>query len=172
MGRDKAYLPVSGGILVTRVAGAVKAAAGNVALVGDPERYAALGYPVVADRYPGQGPLGGILTALEEKAAEWNLIVACDMPGLTAGLLAALLDEAERKSLDILLPETEGGMPEPLCAVYHRNALAPMERAFAGGIRKVTAAFDGLRVAPYLVSEVACFKNLNTPEDWAGYAAG
>ncbi len=81
MGRDKAYLPVSGGILVTRVAGAVEAAAGNVALVGDPERYADLGYPVVADRYPGQGPLGGILTALGEKAAEWNLIVACDMPG-------------------------------------------------------------------------------------------
>ncbi len=68
--------------------------------------------------------------------------------GLTAGLLAALLDEAERKSLDILLPETESGMPEPLCAVYHRDALAPLERAFAGGIRKVTAAFDGLRVAP------------------------
>ncbi len=172
MGRDKAYLPVSGGILAARVAEAVKAAAGNVAFVGNPERYAALGYPVVPDRYPGEGPLGGILTALYQSAAEWNLIVACDMPRLTAGFLESLLEAAEGKPLDILFPETEGGVREPLCAVYHRDARAPMERAFLAGIRKVTAAFQGLRVAPYPVPEVAWFTNLNTPEDWAGYAAG
>jgi molybdopterin-guanine dinucleotide biosynthesis protein A len=172
MGRDKAYLPVSGQNLGARVAGAVKAAAGNVVLVGDPERYAALGYPVVPDRYPGEGPLGGILTALHQRAAEWNLVVACDMPGLDAGFLKDLLEVAEHKFLDILLPESKDGMREPLCAVYHREALGPLERAFDGGIRKVTAAFQGLRVEAYPVKEVACFTNLNTPEDWAGYAAG
>lgn len=172
MGRDKAYLPVSGGILGSRVAAAVKAAAGNVAFVGDPARYAALGYPVIADRYPGEGPLGGILTALHQTAAEWNLVVACDMPGLAAGFLNDLLQAAERKSLDILLPETEDGMREPLCAVYHGDALATLERAFEAGIRKVTAAFPGLRVEAYPVNEVTYFQNLNTPEDWAGYAAG
>ncbi len=172
MGRDKAYLPVSGGILAARVAEAVKAAAGNVAFVGDPQRYAALGYPVVADLYPGEGPLGGILTALAQSTADWNLVAACDMPGLTPGFLEVLLEAADGKPLDVLVPETNGGMPEPLCAVYHRDARAPMERAFQAGIRKVTAAFQGLRVAPYPVPDMTCFTNLNTPEDWAGYAAG
>ena len=33
---------------------------------------------------------------------------------------------------------------EPLCAVYHQRARQPIYAAFASGIRKVTAAFDGL----------------------------
>ena len=172
MGRDKAYLPFSGEPLASRVAQTVKNAAGSVTLVGSPERYGELGYPVTADLYPGEGPLGGIVTALRHSKAEWNLMVACDLPGLTTEFLQELLDTAERKPLDLLIPKTEHGRLEPLCAVYHRNALAELERAFAGGTRKVTAAFEGLRVETYPVRESAHFQNLNTPEDWARYAAG
>ena len=64
MGRDKALLPFRGGALAQSVARAVSATAGSVTLVGDPERYGGLGYAVIADIYPGEGPLGGILTAL------------------------------------------------------------------------------------------------------------
>ena len=154
------------------MAAAVLAAAGNVTLVGDPERYTALGYPVVADRYPGEGPLGGILTALYQQSAEWNLVVACDMPAVTTALLAALLSAAEQQSVEILIPETAHRLRDPLCAVYHRDSLAGLERAFAGGIRKITDACQGLRAGSYSVEEVAFFQNLNTPEDWARYAAG
>jgi molybdopterin-guanine dinucleotide biosynthesis protein A len=172
MGRDKAYLPVDGQILGARVAETVKAAAGDVVVVGDPARYSAMGYRVVADLFPGEGPLGGIVTALRDSAADWNLVVACDMPGLTVELLQNLLEDAERKSMDILAPRAQNGRWEPLCAVYHQAALGGLEQAFATGVRKVTATFDGLRVAEYPISEVARFQNLNTPEDWARYAAG
>ena len=172
MGRDKASLPLSGETLGARAARTVKAAAGRVALIGDPARHAVLGYEVVPDRFPGEGPLGGILTALQYTQAEWNLIVACDMPRLTEEFLKELLDAGERNGSSILLPETEAGQLEPLCAVYRRDALAPLERAFAGGIRKVTAAFAGIPAATYRVAEVGRFQNLNTPEDWERYAAG
>src|ERR1019366_6470085 len=82
MGRDKARLPFRGCDLVSAVAAAVAAAvasvAGNVTLVGHPE------LPSIPDRYPDGGPLGGILTALDHTAADWNLIVACDMPEVSA----------------------------------------------------------------------------------------
>ena len=58
MGRDKARLPFRGGDLASAVAAAVASAAGNVTLVGHAE------LPAIPDRYPGGGPLGGILTAL------------------------------------------------------------------------------------------------------------
>ena len=88
MGRDKARLPFRGGDLVGAVAGEVERAAGNVTLVGHSD------LPGIADRYPGEGPLGGILTALHHTSTDWNLIVACDMPEVTAAFLAGLLARA------------------------------------------------------------------------------
>ena len=46
-----------------------------------------------------------------------------------------------------------------------------MEAHFSRGVRKVTAALDGLAVEPLLVAELSIFQNVNTPEDWAAYAA-
>jgi molybdopterin-guanine dinucleotide biosynthesis protein A len=166
MGRDKAQLPFRGGTLSAAIADAVRKAAGTAILVGNP----ALGG--IPDRYPGEGPLGGILTALEHTSAEWNLIVACDLPELTAGFLRRLLDTAEDAGCDALLPHTSGGRPQPLCAVYRRSALQALEERFRTGTRKVTLALEGLAVHRLEVSEVLQFQNVNTPEDWADYAAG
>ena len=167
MGRDKALLPFRGGTLVESVATAVARAAGSATLVGAPEFYEHLGFPAVADLYPGEGPLGGILTALQHTMADWNLVTACDMPALTAGLLAALLDAAESQDPDALVPVGPSGSPEPLCAVYHRRALQPLARQFAGGTRRLVEALEALRAVPYPVAEVSCFQNVNTPQEWS-----
>src|SRR5271155_5483314 len=81
MGRDKTLLPVKGGTLIQQVAWSVLHAAGDVTIVAPPERYAALGSPVIADRLPGCGPLGGGFSSLSTPHSDWNLIAACDMPG-------------------------------------------------------------------------------------------
>jgi molybdenum cofactor guanylyltransferase len=172
MGRDKAYLPLGREPLAAHVAKVVETAAGSATLIGDPEKYRALGHSVLPDLYPGEGPLGAILTALHATRADWNLVVACDMPGLTVPFLTELLDAAQRNPAEITIPETPGGKREPLCAVYHRDILPSLERSFAAGVRKVATGIACLRVAVYPVAEVARFQNLNTPEDWERYAAG
>jgi molybdopterin-guanine dinucleotide biosynthesis protein A len=171
MGREKAFLPYRGGVLVQFVARAVELAAGNVLLVGNPRRLGAIGYPVLPDIYPGEGPLGGILTVLQHNAADWNLIVACDMPEISAGFLSGLLDAAECQDADVLVPAGPSGRLEPLCAVYHRRSRETLYKAFASGIRKVTAAFTDLRIVVFPIPELTPVQNVNTPEDWAGYAA-
>jgi molybdopterin-guanine dinucleotide biosynthesis protein A len=163
MGQDKTRLPFRGATLVDAVSAAVRAAAGSAILVGGPG-----GIP---DLYPGEGPLGGILTALHHTAAEWNLIAACDLPEITADLLARLLDSAEAAGCDALLPHAPGGRPQPLCAVYRRAARPAIEERFQQGIRKVTLAVEGLRVVHLEIGETLHFQNVNTPEDWAVYAA-
>jgi molybdopterin-guanine dinucleotide biosynthesis protein A len=167
MGRDKALLPYRGVTLVQHVAVCVEAAAGSVALVGPPEAYGALGYPVIPDVYPGQGPLSGIHAALGSSRAEWSLIVACDMPSVTPEFLRSLLEAAEQEGGDCLLPCSPSGRPEPLCAVYRRSALPVLAEALHRNVRKVTAALEGLRVIGWPVAAAAWFENVNTPREWA-----
>jgi len=167
MGRDKALLPYGGRTLVEHIAARVEAAAGWAALVGQPERYGALGYPVIPDVFPEQGPLGGIQAALHASKAEWNLVVACDMPSLSVAFLNWLLEMAEGAPGHCLIPVSGSGQPEPLCAVYHCQVAETLTRAIQRRVRKVTQALEGLRVVWQPVSEAAWFENLNTPGDWA-----
>jgi molybdopterin-guanine dinucleotide biosynthesis protein A len=168
MGRDKALLPFRGVTLAQTVAQAVKTAAGSVSLVGN-FRYGGLGYEIVPDRYPGEGPLGGILTALDHSTADWNLIVACDMPGLSADFLRQLLNAAGRSDAGVLIPSGPSGRLEPLCAVYHRRSRQGLYAAFARGVRKVAVALEEVPSLPWPMAEAFYFQNVNTPEDWAAY---
>ena len=143
----------------------VAEAAGSATLIGHPV------LPSLPDRYPGEGPLGGILTALHHSTADCCLIVACDMPEIDAGFLTRLLERAAALPGSAILPYGADGRAQPLCAVYPGSALAVMEAHFAPGVRKVTAALAGVAVEPLGVTELSIFQNVNTPEDWAAYAA-
>jgi molybdopterin-guanine dinucleotide biosynthesis protein A len=46
-----------------------------------------------------------------------------------------------------------------------------LEGQFARGERQVTAALAGLAVERFAVEELFLFQNINTPQDWAAYAA-
>jgi len=72
----------------------------------------------------------------------------------------------------VLLPRGPAGLPEPLCAVWRRDSLEPLRTAFDAGIRKVTAALAGVRTRDVPVLDLKPLQNVNTPQDWAGYAAG
>jgi molybdopterin-guanine dinucleotide biosynthesis protein A len=170
MGRDKALLPFRGVTLAQFVAAEVAAACGSATLVGDPETYGGLGFPTIPDALPGQGPLGGIVTALRHSASQWNVIVACDMPGISAEFVWEILAAAEASGADVLVPAGPEGRPEPLCAAWNRRALPPLEAALEGGVRKLTDALQELRAAAWNVAQVTHFANVNTPEDWARYA--
>ncbi len=172
MGRDKAWLPFRGVALGAWVAGTVARAAGQTALVGNPKLYSALGFPVIADLYPGEGPLGGIVTALADSPAEWNLVTACDMPEITAGFLGALFETARTAGADAVVPADPAGRLQPLCAVYHRRSLWTVEAAFARGVRQVAEGLEGLRTVLLPATEVSLFQNVNTPPDWLAYAPG
>ncbi len=104
-------------------------------------------------------------------SADWNLILACDMPAISVDFLRELLEAAERRGADALVPAGPAGRLEPLCAVYHKRAAATLRDALDSGVRKITDALSGLAVASCPVFDSACFANLNTPEEWLGYDA-
>lgn len=167
MGRDKAFLPYRGIPLVEHVAGIVRAAVGNVALVGDPERLGRLGFAVYADQAPSCGPASGIYTALRVSETDWNLVVACDMPGASAKIFADLLQRAETSDQDCVAASVDGAMPEPLCAAYHRRCLPLFVQAIEQGRVKMRELIGEIGATLVLV-DPAALVNINTPEEWAG----
>lgn len=173
MGADKALLEINGQPLLLRAARLIQPLVASVTVIGDPARYASLGLAVVPDDIAGLGPLGGIATALRISAMSWNLVVACDLPYLTAAWLEFLVARARASRADALLPLSDPG-PEPLCAMYHARCAPVISAALHRGVRKVTDGLAGLVIEtlPYeewkaFDSGGGLFKNMNSPDDYA-----
>jgi molybdopterin-guanine dinucleotide biosynthesis protein A len=176
MGRNKAFLMLSGRTLIEIVTSAVREAVGNVTIVGPPEVYQHLGIPVIPDRTAHAGPLAGIETALSHTTAagnlpDWNLIVACDMPNVTPTVLRRILAEAQaHPDAACILPcscVTGFSLTEPLCAAYHKRILPVISQALAEGIRKVTDALPKESIHYLPMTNDPAFQNINTPDEWS-----
>lgn len=167
MGRDKALLPWAGGTLLEAACRTAGEAAGQVVLVAPEGRYPRFTGRRIADARPGWGPLAGIEAALRDTDADWNLIVACDMPLLTTGLLGRLLGQAVELEADCLIPEAAGHR-HPLAAAYHRRCVGEVSRALDDGVRRVLDAVARVRCAAWQVPLVDQFRfsNANTPGEW------
>lgn len=179
MGTDKALLRLREGDppLAAVVVEGVRRVAAEVFLVGT-ERpgYARFGVPVVPDRYPEAGALGGIATALATATNEHCLVVACDLPFLNASLLRWMADQP--RDYDVLVPRLPGESRQgtgqvfhTLHAVYGRACLPAIERQLAAGRKQVIGFFADVRVrevgAPIVEQfdpERWSFFNANTPE--------
>jgi molybdopterin-guanine dinucleotide biosynthesis protein A len=178
MGVDKGLLEIAGEPMIVRAARLVESVVGaRAVVVGTPEKYRGLGLRAIADDWPGCGPLGGIATALRASDADWNLIVACDLPYLTREWLEFLLARARDSAADAVVPmnltaEKKRGA-EPLCAAYHKRGEAALRRALERGVRKVTDGLAELRIEVIepaewkgFDSDGLLFKNVNTPAEY------
>jgi molybdopterin-guanine dinucleotide biosynthesis protein A len=176
-GRDKALVKVGGVPMLERMIELLRRVAKEVKIVAPPNKYATFGAQIVEDRWPGEGPLGGIITALEDAVQstaqpEWNLILSCDMPFLTSEWLAFLSERAGRGKAQVVFPHSVSG-PEPLCACWQTAAAAKLRSGFDGGVRKVTEGIALLRAEVLdeadwkrFDGERRLFWNMNTAADY------
>jgi molybdopterin-guanine dinucleotide biosynthesis protein A len=166
MGRDKAtQVKVDDQPLAARLADTLRSAgaAEVLAIGGALGALGALGLDARADQYPGEGPLGGILTALLEAAHPLVVVVACDLVSLDAPSVARLVDVASRAASDAVLARAD--RLEPLCGAWWSGRCRPaLERAFAGGERAVHRALSELAIAEVSLPPEAV-RNVNRLED-------
>jgi molybdopterin-guanine dinucleotide biosynthesis protein A len=177
-GRDKALVEFDGETLIARLCRILqKASPSPVRIIGDATKYPQIGIECIADRWPGEGPLGGIITALETsddstKRDSWNLIIGCDMPFLTIEWLQHMAARAVASEAEIVVPESNYGL-EPLCACWRGSAAPTLTRAFESGLRRVTEAMKQLSMEVLDAADWKRFDNfdrlfwnMNTPADY------
>jgi molybdenum cofactor guanylyltransferase len=176
-GRDKALVEFDGQPMLARMMKLMRSVTKDLKVIATPEKYAEFGAQLVADGWPGQGPLGGIITALEDAAKSpadsgWSLIVGCDMPFLTREWLVFLSERAGKSKAQVLFPRSASG-PEPLCACWQTGASANLRSGFERGVRKVTEGIALLRAEVLdeadwkrFDSAGRLFWNMNTAADY------
>ena len=160
MGVDKATVLVDGTPMARRVADVLAAAGCSpvVAVGGDTSQLAVLGIEHVDDDFPGEGPLGGILTSLRRSAPA--VVVACDVPFVEPNTIERLIAALAGHHAAIAF----SGRAEPLCAVWSPTAESILRSRFSGGERAMHRAVDGLDVA-WVSVDVDELRNVNTTDD-------
>jgi molybdopterin-guanine dinucleotide biosynthesis protein A len=173
MGRDKAFVEAPDGrpLVLVAAEGLLAAGAGRVVVVGgDEAAVGALGLAWTPDLHPGEGPLGGIVTALRDAPADPVVVVACDMPGFTEEVPTALVAALDRApDADVALAAV-GERLQPLTAAWRRSAIPVLEAAFSLGERAPRRILDRLEVVavPGLARDL--LDDVDSPEDLRRYA--
>jgi molybdopterin-guanine dinucleotide biosynthesis protein A len=172
-GAPKGLLRVGGVRVIDRVAEALRRSTDALLLVanaGDADEWLP-GTPRLSDEAVGRGPLEGIRVALAH-AGTSVLVVAWDMPFVSAPLLVALRETGETRGT-AAAPQGPVG-PEPLCAYYPAACLEVLQQLLDGGERRASALLERARAVVLPWDEVCrhgdgtwMFASVNTPDDLA-----
>jgi len=170
MGKDKAFVVLDGRTLLDRMLELARSVAAEVRIVGDRAKFAAFA-PVVEDIFPGCGPLGGIHAALRSSQTDLNLILAVDVPFVSAAFLEFLIARSRDSRATVTVVRTRDGF-QPLCAIYWRAFADSAEKALREGHFKIDALFEQTQTEVIEEEKLVAtgfslhiFRNLNTPED-------
>jgi molybdopterin-guanine dinucleotide biosynthesis protein A len=118
-----------------------------------------------ADRHPGEGPLGGLLTAWQEVSSDVLVALACDHLAPSPAAVGRLLDALGHDPTAVAAIPVVDGRWQPLHAAHRRQGAAALGAAFAAGERSLKRALRDARVV--LVSGIAAeaLADADTPDD-------
>ncbi len=170
MGTDKSQLPIDRQTFAERISETLLKITDSVTIVGRQSHESTL--PCVPDVYPQWGALGGLHAALTACKRDWAIVVACDLPFVTAELFRSLV--SLKLDHEAVVPIQPDGRPQPLAALYRVDPCRqratdlieagrrrPLDLLEAVNTRWVP--FDELR---NLEQAQKFFVNINTPSDY------
>ena len=167
MGTDKSMLPIKGQSMIEAICEQLRGSFDEILIsANEVDKFAFLGFEVVPDKVPEQGPLMGIASALEASANELNFVVACDIPKINLNCVNRMLNEAIESQADIVIPAIGEEKYEPLFAIYRKTALESINKALSSGKRKIIEAFTLCRVKHIELDNTDWLVNLNTMADY------
>lgn len=163
MGTDKATFEVDGVAMANRVvAAAADAGASQILIIGGTQAKAkSLAGDWKKDSFPGEGPLGGVITAMKYADNDAVVVLSCDMPFITSAVIQSLvrgLDDAQA---------TVGRTDRLnwLCAAWSKTeCFTTLQSVWKRNERAVHRAAVLLDVAEVPVPAVAV-RNINTLAD-------
>ena len=190
MGKDKIFLPICDGetfleALLRRAYGLFDPVILSAGSAAHAQQMAELLYEkrstfphlprIIPDRYPEKGPMGGLVTVLEETGLSRFAVIAADIPKADLEVVSFLYD---RCGETFCLLRDEAGREEPLVGAYGEKTLRRMQQLLAEGNYRIRDAFQD-EGRTYSAEEMQIefpekdaadlterFQNINTEEDY------
>jgi molybdopterin-guanine dinucleotide biosynthesis protein A len=161
MGTDKSQLRIQDQTFTERITDTLLQVTDSVTVVG-----------AGRDIYPGWGALGGLHAALANSTREWAIVVACDLPFVTAELFQYLC--SLRANHDAVVSLQPDGRAQPLAALYRIDpCLRRATELIEAGRRRPLDLLElvNTRWVPFtelrnLDQAEKFFVNINTPDDY------
>lgn len=173
LGRSKALQVISGKSLIQWVVDRVAILSTEIIVAtahGEAIAcHSAVRIRTVADIYPGKGPLGGIHSGLIASSSTHAIVVGCDTPFLNVSLLEYMTQICS--TFDVVVPRIRKKI-EPLCAVYSKNCVAPIQKLLERDERQIRKLFTMVKVQYVKQDEIdsydqehLSFFNINSQDD-------
>ncbi len=97
----------------------------------------------VTDIYPGKGPMVGIYSGLIASSNSQAIVVGCDTPFLSTSLLEYMTQICS--TFDVVVPRIKKKV-EPLCAVYSKNCVAPIQELLEHNELRISELFGMVKI--------------------------
>jgi molybdenum cofactor guanylyltransferase len=170
-GQNKALLPVGDQPILDRLVTLFRHFFNQIIVVtNQPLAYVSYDVTIVTDLLPIRSSLTGIHAGLFHAQASYAFLCACDMPFLKKELIEVLMEAIEPR-WDVIVPVTREGF-QPLCAVYSRRCLHPIEEQLKKQELKISRLYAGVKVKTIpeeklrqVDPELVSFFNINTFQD-------
>jgi len=131
----------------------------------EPIAHAEWGDEVVPDGLRGMGPLGGLLTAMNEVLTPYTFCCPCDAPLLSRTLVERLGERMLLASADVAMPH-DGVQSQQLFLLLRTSERDSLRNYLSDGGRSVLGWTDTLRgVLLDVQDDIASFLNVNTQAD-------
>lgn len=169
LGRNKGMAKLGGRHLIEYVIENLSAVCDDILISSNTDQCRQFGFPVIADRLAGKGPMAGMHACLSASPHNDNLIVSVDAPFAGPEFFEYLL--SRRENARIAAPWDGKDHYEPLCAYYHRSVSGIMEEFMAMGKYKLMNLFEATTFSAVEIPADApfyhpfLFHNINTEED-------
>lgn len=163
MGEDKGLLFYNGKPMVQYAIDACRELTSKIFISTANTEYTRFGYELLADNFPGCGPVGGIEAGLSAAKTPGILVCPCDMPGISPGILQHIMQKSEGEKA--VVAASAQGKIFPVLGWYSKTALPVIQKQMEEGDYKMLSLLKKLNAETVVVNSDEELSNINYPEE-------
>ena len=172
-GQEKAFFHIGPQRIIDYIYRAFRRLFQEIIIVTNtPRAYLEFDVVLATDIFRERSSLTGLHAGLFYASHPYVFMAACDTPFINPSLIQFLLAQ-QAPGVDVVVPQTADGI-EPMCAIYSRNCLKPIEEQLQRRRYKIDAFYRHVRVKRVPEAELRrrdpelrSFFNVNAPDDLA-----